>query len=112
MTLKDLRAELKQWGRFWAEKESLQGYSATSVTARCCEVLKTGIWTTSDKFLFSHQSDNIYVPWYVAKIDGAMVGLPAPQKAAINKRYVKQCVLSSTERLALLHAETAMLYLF
>ena len=111
MKINDLRSELKAWGKFWAERESLQGYASKSVTARCCEVLKTGIWASSDRYLFSHHADNIYVPWYVARIDKALSNLPAPHKAVVNKRYVKQVVLSSTEKLALLHAEVNLISL-
>lgn len=109
MNIRELRGELKAWGRFWAEKETLQGYASNSVTARCCEVLKTGIWASSDKYLFSHHADNIYVPWHIARIDHALLNLPNPQKAVITKRYIKQTQLNSTERLALLHAETYLL---
>lgn len=108
MTITDLREQLKFWGLFWASKESLQGYASTSVTERCCEVLRTGIWISSDKHLFSHQADSIYVPHYIKAIDKAVIMLPIPQRAAVNRRYIKQASLNSTERLALLHAETAL----
>lgn len=108
MTINDLRAELKAWGNFWAAKEALQGYASKSVTARCCEVLQTGIWASSDRYLFSHHADNIYVPWYINRVDVAVVTLPPPQRAAVTKRYIKSQRLTSTERLALLHAETAL----
>lgn len=108
MTINDLRSELKAWGKFWAAKETLQGYASKSVTARCCEVLQTGIWASSDRHLFSHHADNIYVPWYIKRVDVAVVTLPVPQRAAVTKRYIKVLPLSSTERLALLHAETAL----
>lgn len=108
MTITDLRQQLKFWGLFWASKESLQGYASTSVTARCCEVLQTGIWISSDKHLFSHRADSIYVPHYIKAIDTAVITLPIPQRAAVNRRYIKQARLNSTERLALLHAETAL----
>ncbi|MDP2715524.1 hypothetical protein [Rheinheimera sp.] len=109
MNIHDLRKELKMWGRFWAEKKALQGYASKSVTARCCEVLQTGIWASSDKHLFNHQADNIHVPWYIARIDRAITNLPVPQQSVINKRYVRQKLLSSSEKIALLHAETNVL---
>ncbi|CAM3899256.1 hypothetical protein [Rheinheimera salexigens] len=108
MNIRELRAELKQWGRFWANKELLQGYASTSVTARCCEMLQTGIWISSDKHLFSHQADEIFVPHYIEQLDKKMHTLPLQQKAVITKRYIKQKKLSLTERLALLHAETIL----
>ncbi len=109
MNIKDLRQDLKQWGRFWSEKEALQGYASTSATARCCQVLQTGIWASSDKHLFSHQADSIYVPFYIKAIDSAVVTLPDVQRAVVTRRYIKVVMLSSTEKLALLNAETALL---
>lgn len=109
MNIKELRAELKHWGKFWANKESLQGYASTSVTERCCEVMRTGVWISSDKHLFSHYSENIHVPDYIKRIDKMVRPLPVPQKAVITRRYIKQVTLSSTERLALLHAETNLI---
>lgn len=111
MNIKELRSELKQWGNFWASKEALQGYASTSVTERCCEVMRTGVWISSDKHLFSHHSDSIYVPNYINHIDKIIRPLPVPQKAVINRRYIKQVKLSSTEKIALLHAETHLLSL-
>ena len=108
MTINDLRSELQAWGKFWAEMEALQGYANKSVTARCCELLQTGIWASSDRLLFSHHADNIYVPWYIKRIDDAVVQLPVPQRAVITKRYIKTIRLSSTERLALLNAEMTL----
>jgi hypothetical protein len=70
-------------------KEELQGYASTSVTARCCEVMRTGVWISSDKHLFSHQSDSILPPEWVLVIDKAVSSLSPAQKAVINAFYIK-----------------------
>lgn len=89
MNIKQLRAELRAWGRYWASKEELQGYASTSVTERCCEVMRTGVWISSDKHLFSHQSDSILPPQWVLVIDKAVSSLSPTQKAVINTYYIK-----------------------
>lgn len=109
MNIKQVRKELIYWGRFWASRESLQGYASTSVTERCCEVLKTGIWASSDKHLFNHQSDNIFVPQCFKALDSIVFTLPVPQRAAINRRYIKLAKLTNTERIALINAEMTIL---
>lgn len=109
MNIRELRAELKRWGMFWASKESLQAYASTSVTERCCEVMRTGVWISSEKHLFSHHSESIYVPEHISAIDKIIRPLPVPQKAAINRRYIKNANLEPTQKLALLHAETYLL---
>lgn len=109
MNIKDLRQDLKQWGRFWSDKESLQGYASKSSIHRCGEVLRTGLWISSDKHLFSHQADSIYVPFYIKAIDSAVITLPEVQRAVVTRRYIKEVFLTPTEKLALLHAESALL---
>ena len=89
MNIKQLRAELRAWGRYWASKEELQGYASTSVTERCCEVMRTGVWISSDKHLFSHQSDSILPPEWIVKLDTAMKSLSTEQKAVIHSVYIK-----------------------
>lgn len=112
MNIKELDKLLRDWGRFWAQKESLQGYAATSVTERCCQVLKTGIWASSDKHLFNHQADNMYVPDWIAAIDRCLPDLPPAQRRAINRRYIKMVRLNNTERIALWHAQTHLLAVY
>lgn len=105
MNIKQLRAELRAWGRYWASKEELQGYASTSVTERCCEVMRTGVWISSDKHLFSHQSDSILPPEWVLVIDKAVSSLTPVQKAVINACYVKRKKLDKKNSLCLLKAE-------
>lgn len=112
MNVKELDKLLQSWGRFWSARESLQGYASTSVTERCCQVMRTGIWASSDKHLFSHQADQVYVPEWVKDIDRCVEQLPTPQRLVINRRYIKEVRLSNTERIALWHAKAQILSVY
>lgn len=122
MNVKELDKLLKNWGAFWASREALQGYASTSVTERCCQVLRTGIWASSDKHLFSHQADQVFVPDWVRHIDTQISDLQdvtlqrrfistAIQKAAITQRYIKHQPVRGFQRVALLHAQSQLLAL-
>lgn len=122
MNVKELDKLLKNWGAFWASREALQGYASTSVTERCCQVLRTGIWASSDKHLFSHQADQVFVPDWVKHIDTQISELQdvtlqrrfistAIQKAAITQRYIKHQQVRGFQRVALLHAQSQLLAL-
>lgn len=108
MNIEQMKDQLSCWGKFWAEKESLQGFASKSQVQRCTEVLRTGIWASSDKFLFNHRADSIYVPDWVAKIDKAVEQLKPDQKAIINKRYIKNIKLRGIEKTNLYHAVMAV----
>lgn len=112
MNIKQLRAELRAWGRYWASKEELQGYASTSVTERCCEVMRTGVWISSDKHLFSHQSDSILPPQWVLVIDKAVSSLSPAQKAVINAVFIKNKKLDSFQKMQLCKAEVHLLAVF
>jgi hypothetical protein len=109
MNIKQLRAELRAWGRYWASKEELQGYASTSVTERCCEVMRTGVWISSDKHLFSHQSDSILPPEWVLVIDNAISNLSVYQKAVVAAVYIKRKKQNKIGLYHLLRSETALL---
>jgi len=122
MNAKELDKLLQSWGKFWASRESLQGYASTSVTERCCQVLKTGIWASSDKYLFSHHADQVFVPDWVNHIDSQIAVLQdvslerrlistTIQKAAITQRYIKLQKVKGFQRIALLHAQSQLLAL-
>lgn len=109
MNIKQLRAELRAWGRYWASKEELQGYASTSVTERCCEVMRTGVWISSDKHLFSHQSDSILPPQWVLVIDNAVSYLSPAQKAVINAVFIKNKQINRIGMMHLARAESFLL---
>lgn len=109
MNIKQLRSELRAWGRYWASKEELQGYASNSVTERCCEVMRTGVWISSDKHLFSHQSDSILPPEWVLVIDKAVSSLSPSQKAVINAAFIKHKQLNRFGLLMLAKAESDLL---
>ena len=112
MNVKELDKTLQSWGKFWASRESLQGYASTSVTERCCQVMRTGIWASSDKHLFNHQADQVFVPEWVKGLDRCVEQLPVPQRRVISRRYIKQVRLTNTERIALWLAQAQLLSLF
>lgn len=63
--IKSVRRALKEWGRYWASKEELQGYSNKSnimVIKECCEL---GGMFKSDAHLYSHGSSVIQVPAHI-----------------------------------------------
>lgn len=105
MTLPELRRLMKSWGRWWEVRETIQGYASTSVTARIIDIERTGIWASSDKHLFSHGSDNIRPPQWVADIDQKLSNLKPAYIAIINRRYVKNRLLIGNQRRILLMAE-------
>jgi len=109
MTIKELRTQLRAWGRFWGSKEYGVGYSSSSSTERCCEVLKTGIWASSTKHLFAHYSDSCHTPAWVDEIDAAISKLPEAHRIAITRAYKKAVSGKMQRSLHLQHAESALL---
>ena len=105
MTLPEMRRLLKSWGRWWEARETIQGYASTSVTARIIDIERTGIWASSDKHLFSHGSDSIQPPQWVADIDHKVSFLKPSYIAIINRRYVKNRRMLGNQRRLLLLAE-------
>src|SRR5690606_22337672 len=88
------------WGRFWSEREALQGYASTSVTERSCQVMLTGMSASSAEHRFSHLADQLDGPHWVASIatGGAQLDdvsvnrrhlIRELQRAAITRRYLK-----------------------
>lgn len=109
MNIKQLRAELRAWGRYWASKEELQGYASTSVTERCCEVMRTGIWISSDKHLFSHQSASILPPEWVNVLGSEIDKLPLNYRSAINAFYIRGNQIKGRWSKTLFDAELTLL---
>lgn len=112
MNIDQIKDQLRCWGNFWAEKESLQGYASKSQVHRCAEVLKTGIWASSDKFLFNHRADSIYVPDWVEHMDRCVEQLEPEQKAIINRRFIKKVKLRGMEKTHLHHAVITLAALY
>lgn len=98
MNIVEMRKELRSWGKFWRDKEQLQGYASKSTTARLMEIGRTGIWASSDKHLHSHGSDGINVPDWVARIDKAVNQLPVQERVTIMYHYIKQLQLTRSGR--------------
>lgn len=109
MNIKQLRSELRAWGRYWASKEELQGYASNSVTERCCEVMRTGVWISSDKHLFSHQSDSLLPPEWVTLLTSYIDRLSQEYKSVINSYYIRGCPIKGDKLRTLGYAELTLL---
>ncbi len=93
MTLKEVRQALRQWGRFWAEKEMGLGFASRSITATMMEIGALGVSARSDKHLFSHGSDGIFVPHHISTIDRVLqIYLTAEEKKLIRAVYVQKMI--------------------
>jgi hypothetical protein len=87
--INQVRAALKQWGLFWAEKECGAGFGSTSTTAKICDMLKTQVWASSDLHLFSHLSDSIFEPEHILIVGNAVSKLSLNCRMALTRKYIK-----------------------
>ncbi len=91
MTLKEARFALRCWGRFWAEKEMGLGFASRSITATMMEIGQVGISARSDKHLYSHGSEGIYVPAHIEDVDWAVKWFcTVPEKMLLRSVYVQK----------------------
>lgn len=87
--INQVRASLKAWGLFWAEKEFGTGFGSTSSTAKICDMLKTQVYSSSDLHLFSHLSDSIFEPEHIENIGLAVDKLSLKCREALKLKYIK-----------------------
>ena len=78
------------WGRFWAGKETLQGFSSKSNTQVIKEVLDSGGAGTGTTHLVSHLSINMHVPHHIQIVDDAIDTLGINHKKALTQLYIKK----------------------
>ncbi len=91
MTLKEARFALRCWGQFWSEKEMGLGFASRSIIASMMEIGEVGISARSDKHLYSHGSDGIYVPNHIAEVDHAIKWFcTVPEKILLRAVYVQK----------------------
>lgn len=91
MTLKEVRYALRCWGRFWAEKEMGLGFASRSITATMMEIGALGVSSRSDKHLFSHGAEGIYVPEHIKEIGDAIdKHLRTEERQLVRAVYVQQ----------------------
>lgn len=88
MTLKEIRKRLKQWGRYWAAQREGAGFASNSVTGRCCETMRTGIFSQGTKWQVKDRAEEIKVPEYIEEIDIAMNQLTQSELIYIKLKYV------------------------
>lgn len=109
MTLKEVRQALRRWGRFWADKENGLGFASRSITATMMEIGLLGVSARSDKHLFSHGSDGIYVPEYISEIDLVISNcLRKDEKVFLRSVYVQKRVPTEAGTRVLLKIETVI----
>ncbi|MBD1583480.1 hypothetical protein [Pseudoalteromonas sp. S16_S37] len=88
--LKQVRAQLKLWGRYWASKEALQGYAQKSSTHKIYENHVLGGSFSSDAHLYSHGSNGINPPEHIALLSDKIETLRAECKKVLIAKYVKK----------------------
>lgn len=119
MDIKKLRKELKVWGGFWRNHESVGGYASKSNVESLREVCELGGWCSSDLHLFDSAS-SIQAPEHIQITTALIDRLKAPYKIAIMAWYTKRLrgdeFVSYTKvkskrdgELLLMHAENALL---
>ncbi|QPB82809.1 hypothetical protein CWC22_007280 [Pseudoalteromonas rubra] len=87
--LKNLRKELRAWGRYWASKETVGGYASKSNVERLRECCELGGVFSSDAHLFSHGSQGIKVPEHIEDMTKKVNQLSDNYRKVITGRYVK-----------------------
>jgi len=78
------------WGKFWAAKEVLQGFSSKSNVEVMREVLETGGAGAGTSHLISQLSIGIHVPDNIQVIDDAIDTLDINHKKALTQQYIKR----------------------
>ena len=81
--IKEVRRELKRWGRFWASKEFSRGYASRSSAASVIEACKVGLVSRATV------PSDIKVPKDIQAIDNKLNALTDAQRTAIVGRYIK-----------------------
>ncbi|PAJ72053.1 hypothetical protein CJF42_23320 [Pseudoalteromonas sp. NBT06-2] len=82
ITIKELRKNLKNWGRFWRSKESIQGYATTSINER-----------SDQTFASRNHSGNIFVPQIIDELTNLMTQLRPECIRALRARYIHEAPL-------------------
>jgi hypothetical protein len=91
--IKDVRLQLKTWGKFWSRQCEGQGFSSKSNVQSVKESCDVGCASTSTLHLFSGLSDNIMVPGDIKLIDDMISKLPAELIAVIALRYRNESIV-------------------
>ncbi|MBQ4836056.1 sigma-70 family RNA polymerase sigma factor [Pseudoalteromonas luteoviolacea] len=87
--IKQVRGELKVWGRYWALKEETQGYAKKSNVERIKECCLLGGIFSSDAHLYSHGADSISPPDHIAQITQDIEALSSSCRKALVGKYIK-----------------------
>ena len=75
--IKEVRWELKRWGRFWASKEFSRGYASRSSAASVIEACKVGLASRATV------PSDIKIPRDIQTIDNKLNALTDAQRTAI-----------------------------
>ena len=82
--LKNLRRELKAWGRFWASQEYAQGFSNKSNVEKVADVCRLG------SMQFSSAAFEIKVPTDIDELTSAIDALSVHERLVIVGKYIKK----------------------
>jgi hypothetical protein len=82
ITIKELRKNLKMWGRFWRSKETIQGFATTSINER-----------SDQTFSNRNHSENIFVPHMIEALTHKMSQLRPECIRALRARYIHEAPL-------------------
>lgn len=86
--IKQLRKELRAWGRFWRAKQ-LNECQSVSITEKVCDMLRKGVFSNSvPGGAFGH-SESIYVPTDYQELDYAIEKLSVQCRIAIVQKHIK-----------------------
>lgn len=85
--IRDVRLQLKEWGKFWSRKCLGQSYSSKSNVQSVRESCEVGCASTSTLHLFTSLSNNIIVPDYIELIDDKISKLPPELISVVALRY-------------------------
>ncbi len=77
VTIKALRKNLRSWGKFWRNKESIQGFSSRSISEH-----------SDQSFSSRDLSDNMYVPQQIEKLTESITKLRPECIRAIRAKYI------------------------
>lgn len=86
--IKEVRKELKIWGKFWRAKQVNQG-QATLITEKVCEIMRKGAFVTGTPAGAFGASDSIRVPERIEEVGKAVDRLGQNCRIAIVKKYIK-----------------------
>ncbi|GAA4879959.1 hypothetical protein [Ferrimonas pelagia] len=98
-TLKQVRSDLRVWGKVIAASREGQGWPRTNSIERIRDIAQTGVISAGTQHLFSHQAEAIYYPEWVEQTTAAVDAVSfAPARLMLVRHYVQGYPLRLLER--------------